>query len=133
MVIEGADSVQCDPVPPYATPNPLPARAVYGFALFVCSWLGLALYLIWALLPTQYLDALQLTYVPAKYWAIAIPLLFPLTVSLFLIFVFVHNLIHLHGIFDDIQVIEDDFGKEATINGATLGSYLSSNRRRLVK
>ncbi|KAL3995613.1 PIG-P family protein [Acanthocheilonema viteae] len=87
----------------YASPNPSPARGVYGFALFVCSWFFLALYLIWALLPTPYLELLHLTYLPAKYWAIAIPLLLPITVAAFIILVLAHNLIQLHGVFEDIE------------------------------
>lgn len=77
---------------------------VSGFALFICSWFSLALYLIWALLPTPYLESLHLTYLPAKYWAIAIPLLLPITVAAFIILVLAHNLIQLHGIFEDIEV-----------------------------
>lgn len=75
-----------------------------GFVLFVCSWFSLALYLIWALLPTPYLDLLHLTYLPAKYWAIAIPLLLPITVAAFVILVLAYNLIQLHGVFEDIEV-----------------------------
>uniref|UniRef100_A0A183EEQ4 PIG-P domain-containing protein n=1 Tax=Gongylonema pulchrum TaxID=637853 RepID=A0A183EEQ4_9BILA len=63
----------------------------------------LAVYLIWALIPTPYLELLHLTYVPAKYWAVALPLLLPITVAAFVIFVFAHNLIRLHGIFEDIE------------------------------
>ncbi|EJW74424.1 hypothetical protein WUBG_14676, partial [Wuchereria bancrofti] len=92
-----------DLIPPYASPNPSPARGVYGFALFIVSWCSFALYLIWALLPTPYLKLLHLTYLPAKYWAIAIPLLLPITVAAFIILVLAHNLIQLHGIFDDVE------------------------------
>uniref|UniRef100_A0A7I4KLL8 RE23670p, putative n=1 Tax=Brugia malayi TaxID=6279 RepID=A0A7I4KLL8_BRUMA len=92
-----------DSFPPYASPNPSPARGIYGFALFIVSWFSFALYLIWALLPTPYLKLLHLTYLPAKYWAIAIPLLLPIAVAAFIILVLAHNLIQLHGIFDDIE------------------------------
>lgn len=77
---------------------------ISGFVLFICSWFFLALYLIWALLPTPYLEFLHLTYLPAKYWAIAIPLLLPITIAAFIILVLSYNLIQLHGIFDDIEV-----------------------------
>ncbi|EFO19714.1 hypothetical protein LOAG_08776 [Loa loa] len=115
-------------IPPYASPNPSPARGVYGFALFVCSWFSLALYLIWALLPTPYLELLHLTYLPAKYWAIAIPLLLPIAVAAFIIFVLAHNLIQLHGVFDDIEIIEDDFGGSAGAVSTDLQSFLANTR-----
>lgn len=77
---------------------------IAGFALFVCSSFVLAVYLLWALIPTPYLELLHITYVPAKYWAIALPLLVPITVAAFVILVFAHNLIQLHGIFEDVEL-----------------------------
>ncbi|VDN85542.1 unnamed protein product, partial [Brugia pahangi] len=117
-----------DSFPPYASPNPSPARGIYGFALFIVSWFSFALYLIWALLPTPYLKLLHLTYLPAKYWAIAIPLLLPIAVAAFIILVLAHNLIQLHGIFDDIEIIEDDFGGSARIGSADLQSFFANTR-----
>ncbi|VDK56608.1 unnamed protein product [Anisakis simplex] len=90
---------------PYATPNPHPARGIYGFALFVCSSIAFAFYLIWAIVPTPWLNALQITYVPAKYWAIAIPLLFPFGVFVYVTTIFAINLINFHGVFDSVEVI----------------------------
>ncbi|MCP9263949.1 Nitric oxide-associated protein 1 [Dirofilaria immitis] len=111
-------------IPPYASPNPSPARGIYGFALFVCSWFFLALYLIWAIVPTPYLESLHLTYLPAKYWAIAIPLLLPIAVAVFIILVLVHNFIQLHGVFEDVEIIEDDFGRGAGVGSVDLQSFL---------
>uniref|UniRef100_A0A1I8EMI0 PIG-P domain-containing protein n=1 Tax=Wuchereria bancrofti TaxID=6293 RepID=A0A1I8EMI0_WUCBA len=139
-----------DLIPPYASPNPSPARGVYGFALFIVSWCSFALYLIWALLPTPYLKLLHLTYLPAKYWAIAIPLLLPITVAAFIILVLAHNLIQLHGIFDDVEVgficffeneinyfmkilnliIDDDFGGSARVGNVDLQSFFANTRRK---
>lgn len=61
-------------------------------------------YLIWALVPTPWLNAIQLTYVPAKYWAIALPLLFPIAVVVYVTGVFAINVINFHGIFDNVDV-----------------------------
>lgn len=99
-----------DSLPVYPTPNPLPARGVYGFVLFLCSWFFFAVYLIWAFVPTPWLEAVHITYVPAKYWAIAIPLLFPILVTAYVTFSFAVNLIRFHGIFDNVEVVENDFG-----------------------
>uniref|UniRef100_A0A158R4G9 G domain-containing protein n=1 Tax=Syphacia muris TaxID=451379 RepID=A0A158R4G9_9BILA len=75
----------------YETPNPHPSRAVYGFALFLCSWFFLPLYLIWAFVPTPWLNVIHITYVPAKYWAVVIPLLFPLCVLAVFCLLFKYN------------------------------------------
>ncbi|VDO53339.1 unnamed protein product [Onchocerca flexuosa] len=121
-ILEGSS----DSIPPYASPNPSPARGIYGFALYVCSWFFLALYLIWALVPTPYLESLHLTYLPAKYWAIAIPLLLPITVAAFIILVLAHNLIQLHGVFENIEVIEDDFGRGEGVDSVDLQSFFAN-------
>ncbi|VDN03918.1 unnamed protein product [Thelazia callipaeda] len=60
----------------YASPSPSPARGIYGassiialsFALFICSWFTLTLYLIWAFIPTPYLESIYWTYVPANWY-----------------------------------------------------------------
>lgn len=59
-----------------ATPNPHPGRGIYGFVLYLFSWILLIFYFIWAFLPNWLLKSLYLTYLPSKYWAIALPLLF---------------------------------------------------------
>lgn len=119
VLLNGAGSL-----PEYATPNPHPSRAIYGFALFLCSWLILPLYIIWAFVPTPWLEILHITYIPAKYWAIAIPLLFPTTVTAFVLLIFSINLIRFHGIFDNVEVVEYDFGEPSTVEGLDLKKYL---------
>uniref|UniRef100_A0AC34F1J3 G domain-containing protein n=1 Tax=Panagrolaimus sp. ES5 TaxID=591445 RepID=A0AC34F1J3_9BILA len=48
------------------TPNPTPARGVYGFALYIVSWILFLIYLFWAIIPSQFLEALHLTFLPSK-------------------------------------------------------------------
>ena len=50
-------------------------RAVYGFVSYLLSSAALAAYLVWLLLPQEYLEATGLAEVfPQKYWAVAIPI-----------------------------------------------------------
>ncbi|VDK83484.1 unnamed protein product [Litomosoides sigmodontis] len=128
VIVDDPLEARSDSIPSYASPNPSPARGVYGFVLFICSWFSFVLYLIWAILPTPYLESLHLTYLPAKYWAIAVPLLLPITVAAFIIFVLAHNLIQLHGVFEDTEIVEDDFGGSVGVRCVDLQSFFANIR-----
>ncbi|CAN7997418.1 unnamed protein product [Ixodes hexagonus] len=65
------------------TPAPLPSRAIYGYVLFVSCYLGLALYIFWAYVPSVWLRAMGITYFPDKTWALALPTAFIVAVILF--------------------------------------------------
>jgi phosphatidylinositol glycan class P protein len=61
-------------IQPEHSPAPTPIRAVYGFVLFLLGTSTLILYFAWALLPEALLDTLGLSFLPQKYWAVAIPI-----------------------------------------------------------
>uniref|UniRef100_A0A0K0DJA0 G domain-containing protein n=1 Tax=Angiostrongylus cantonensis TaxID=6313 RepID=A0A0K0DJA0_ANGCA len=87
------------------TPNPLPARGIYGFALYISSICFLTLYILWAVVPTPILKHLGITYVPAKYWVIAIPSLIIFSLSTFVFVVLVSNIYRFGGyrIFEEVE------------------------------
>ncbi len=85
-----ADVIASSPLPfaapldaapsPSHSPLPRPARSamhasaeVYGFCLYVSTFIGALLYLAWALLPDTLLHSWGITYYPSKYWALALP------------------------------------------------------------
>ncbi|XGW12252.1 hypothetical protein V3C99_013164 [Haemonchus contortus] len=107
-----------DSVEDIHTPNPLPARGIYGFALYISSYCLLILYLLWAIVPTPILNRLGITYVPAKYWVIAIPSLIILSITTFVVVVLAVNIYRFRGyrIFEEVEAIENDFGERPVAN-----------------
>ena len=61
---------------PEHSPSPMPERAVYGFVLYLLSTAAFLIYLLWLIVPDDILRAtLGLTFMPDKYWAVAVPML----------------------------------------------------------
>ncbi|KAJ3427087.1 phosphatidylinositol n-acetylglucosaminyltransferase subunit p [Anaeramoeba flamelloides] len=48
-------------------------KAGYGFALWIISWIGYGVYVLWALVPSHVYESLGVSYYPNQYWAITIP------------------------------------------------------------
>ncbi|EYB84498.1 hypothetical protein Y032_0315g2270 [Ancylostoma ceylanicum] len=95
------------------TPNPLPARGIYGFSLYISSFCFLILYTLWAVIPSPLLNRLGISYVPAKYWVILIPLLIVVFITSFVLSIFVLNIYRFRGyrIFEEVETIANDFGE----------------------
>ncbi|GAB6026347.1 hypothetical protein CHUAL_012551 [Chamberlinius hualienensis] len=65
------------------SPAPTPSRGIYGFVLFLGCVLCAILYLLWAYIPLNWMESVGITYLPQKYWAVAIPVYFTVGVLLF--------------------------------------------------
>ncbi|XP_061712314.1 phosphatidylinositol N-acetylglucosaminyltransferase subunit P [Cydia pomonella] len=73
---------------PEHTPAPTPARSLYGFFMYLFSKTVLVIYCIWAFVPDEYLNYLNIYYYPQKYWATAVPIQFLVTLTLFVFFIY---------------------------------------------
>lgn len=69
---------------PEHTPAPTPHRAVYGYAFYILMFSLFVFYVFWALFPTK---ELGFVYLPDKYFAILLPMLFLVAISFF-VFIF---------------------------------------------
>ena len=130
---------------PEASPSPTPIRAVYGFVFYVIGCLSFFIYLVWALLPEWLLEDLGLTFLPQKYWAVAIPIYLGVCFFLF-VFVFYPSLgLCVTPLSDDIRNVVDEHaiyrpqaefesqeigtGKVAPISDVELKTYLRLIKR----
>ncbi|XP_060607052.1 phosphatidylinositol N-acetylglucosaminyltransferase subunit P-like [Ruditapes philippinarum] len=56
-----------------SSPSPTPVRAIYGFILYLAAYVIFVVYIVWAYVPDVLLEAVELSYLPQKYWAVAVP------------------------------------------------------------
>lgn len=95
-----------------STPAPTPSRANYGFVLYLGSYTAFGVYLIWAFIPDDILYSLGLTYWPQKYWAIAVPIHFLVTLALFVFCFYPSVNLTLIPYMNDMRILQDDYSLE---------------------
>jgi len=92
------------------SPSPTPARAVYGFALFLLSHTLFIIYLIYAYVPNSILeDKLGLHYLPDKYFALIIPILLLVSLTLFTFFIYPAVNLMMTPKIDNLETITDKY------------------------
>lgn len=53
--------------------HPQSPSSVYGFVVWMFSFVAFGMYLLWAFVPDRVLKEMGFFYLPNKYWAVAIP------------------------------------------------------------
>uniref|UniRef100_A0A0K0EWB7 PIG-P domain-containing protein n=1 Tax=Strongyloides venezuelensis TaxID=75913 RepID=A0A0K0EWB7_STRVS len=94
--------------------NPLPDshRAIYGFAFYILNWISFIIYLIWVLTPYTYLEYLNLTFLPSKYYGLCLPLLIPFGITVFIGGILIYNILKFQEMDDEKIYLKDDFAQE---------------------
>jgi len=95
---------------PEHSPAPRPQRGIYGFALLLCSCLGLLGYCVWAFVPDRYLPLTYYWQPPQKYWALAIPVYCSVAVVLFVVFMCGLNYVRCADALRQVGRVQNDFG-----------------------
>lgn len=94
-----------------SSPMPCFSRANYGFALYLMSYSAFGLYLVWTILPDFILEYADLTFLPQKYWSVAVPIHACVTLAL-VAFVFYPALnLTLVPEKNDLSIITDSYAK----------------------
>lgn len=86
---------------------------VYGFAIWILSFVGFGLYLLWAYLPEELLHQIGWTYYPSQYWAVALPSYVVMMVPVVLLAYIGWNFRHTNAL-DDIHTVTDMYSRSAT-------------------
>lgn len=94
---------------PEHTPAPTPSRAIYGFCLFLLFKTLFILYVLWAFIPTQFLDGLGLTYLPDKYFALFIPILVLVGLTFFAFLIYPSLALSMMPDVDSVNTITDQY------------------------
>eukprot|EP00455_Lapot_gusevi_P001452 TRINITY_DN10582_c0_g1_i6.p1 TRINITY_DN10582_c0_g1~~TRINITY_DN10582_c0_g1_i6.p1 ORF type:complete len:170 (-),score=9.69 TRINITY_DN10582_c0_g1_i6:197-706(-) len=91
-------------------PPPVINVEVYGFVLWMATFVGYMLYILWAFTPEPILHSLGIHYYPAKYWAIALPC-YVCVCLLFLIMLYIaYNMFSTHPL-DSPYTLADKFSR----------------------
>ncbi|RDD43271.1 Phosphatidylinositol N-acetylglucosaminyltransferase subunit P [Trichoplax sp. H2] len=97
-------------IAPEHHPSPTPSRAIYGFVLYVTTYVLLGTYTLWAVIPDEWLTEVGLTYRPQKHWAITGPIYVCVSFVLFIASYVGLNLYNTPSL-DSIYTIKDEFSR----------------------
>lgn len=87
----------------------VPTYEYYGFILYLSSWIGLGLYVEWAYLPSVVNDRLGFTYVPDRWWSVAVPAFMVCSLVYLYTFILTYNVEVLTPDLDDLACVSDHY------------------------
>merc|ERR1712001_819082 len=73
---------------PDHSPSPTPERAVYGFVVYLLTTAAFLCYILWLIIPNDTLESLGITFLPQKYWAVAVPIYVSVAFFLFVVVIY---------------------------------------------
>lgn len=100
------------PSRPEHTPFPSPERAIYGFVLYLGSFICLVLYICWAFIPDPWLHSVGFTYYPQKYWAVALPA-YVIVLVLLGYFTYIASVFINTPSLDSLSIVTDEYALSA--------------------
>ncbi|KAI4464596.1 phosphatidylinositol n-acetylglucosaminyltransferase subunit p [Holotrichia oblita] len=91
------------------TPAPTPNRAVYGFILALSSKLLFTIYVLWAVIPETWFEAIGITYLIDRYWAIVIPIFLLTVLGLFVFIIYPSLGLIMTPNWNDLRTVSDEY------------------------
>lgn len=101
---------------PQHTPAPTPTRAVYGFVMYLSFEIFFIIYLIWAIVPDEYFELVGITFLPQRYWAVAVPIYFLIVLTIFAFVIYPAMGWYMTPDVDDLRTIRDNIGSKKKCN-----------------
>lgn len=113
---------------PEHTPAPTPSRSVYGFVLYLCSKTFFILYVVWTVIPESWFAAINITYLPQRYWAVVIPIFLLTVLAIFAFAIYPSLNLCLTPNINDVRTIKEYSKKRkiVTEEKRNIGNYVST-------
>ncbi|XP_046850613.1 phosphatidylinositol N-acetylglucosaminyltransferase subunit P-like isoform X1 [Xenia sp. Carnegie-2017] len=109
------------------SPSPTPERAIYGFFLYITTYLVFGLYIMWAFLPDSILNYIGITYLPQRFWVFAGPLYCCMTLVFVICFYIAWNFFKTPQL-NSISTITDQFSRKVPYNKEMNLEYIQADQ-----
>ena len=101
---------------PRAAPK-VPTYEYYGFAVYVGSWVGFMLYVLWSYTPSPILHQMGLRYYPNRWWSLAIPSMLVMTIIYIYVALLSYNVEYLTLPMQSVECMVDEAAQIAVVDG----------------
>lgn len=80
------------------------------------------MYILWAVIPEDYFRSVGITFLPQRYWAIAVPIYFLTVLTIFAFFIYPGFGMCMTPHLDDLKTLRDAESQKRSTNGVHLAS-----------